>query len=334
MSPHSRQRNPTQPAALLSMSDLATIAWQQRLGLLGLVLAAALVGGLGSLALPKKYEVHASFVGIAGSGSRAQAGVGSLGALAQLSGLAGLMGTGDAAGLNPYFFGDVAISDAILIPLTQTEFPDAKGETRRLQDHFRAGGRNAADSLLRAVTRLRRAITVDVNPKTGIVTLEITAPSAALAKGMGDRLVALLNSFVARDLQSRARNQRVFLESRLAEATKVAEGSQGRLQAFLESNRDFRNSPALLFRQDQLRRELEFDRDLQLSLARSLEEARLNELRDTPLISVIDAPVAPGRPTRPRPLLNALLLAAFSPLLWFAWTVFRTSPNRGEPVDA
>ena len=72
-----------------------------------------------------------------------------------------------------------------------------------------------------------------------------------------------------------------------------------------------------------LRRDLEIKQDIYSSVARSLEEARINEVRDTPLLTIIDRPLPPPRPEQPKPLLNAVLLALVSPLVWLCWILLR-----------
>jgi uncharacterized protein involved in exopolysaccharide biosynthesis len=68
---------------------------------------------------------------------------------------------------------------------------------------------------------------------------------------------------------------------------------------------------------------MDLKRDLYLSVVRSLEEARMNEARDTPLLSVIDRPHIATRPSSPNSRANAVLLGMFMPLLWFAYVLAR-----------
>src|SRR5439155_7906490 len=134
-----------------------------------------------------------------------------------------------------------------------------------------------------------------------------------------ERLTDLLNNFVRHDLQTRAGDQRRFLETRVAAQRDSMLARQQVLRQFLEANRDYRNSPALIFHEAQLRQELAFHQELAISLARSLEEARLNELRDIPVLSVIDRPIRPPRPSSPKLLWTSLGLAVFAPLFWLSW---------------
>jgi len=104
------------------------------------------------------------------------------------------------------------------------------------------------------VKRLRRAFTVEIQSRTGVVTVTFTNHDPDLAKAVVERLTELLNNFVRHDLQTRAGDQRRFLETRVAAQRDSMLVRQQLLRQFLETNRDYRNSPTLVFREAQLRR--------------------------------------------------------------------------------
>ncbi len=306
----------------IGAAGILTLAWKGRIELLALAAAGAIIGGVGSLLVPQKYEAHTSFLSLGGTSIRLPAGLSGLASVVQSTALASAFGGGESQPLSPYFFGDLVTSDALLTQLAVAPFPEPNatdGRTVPLRELLHISGRSATDSLVRAVKRLRKAFTVEIQSRTGVVTVTFTNRDPDLAKAIVERLTVLLNSFVRHDLQTRAGDQRRFLETRVAAQRDSMLAQQQILQRFLEANRDYRNAPALIFREAQLRHELEFRQELALSLARSLEEARLNELRDIPVLSVIDRPIRPPRPSSPKPLWTALGLAAFAPLLWFSW---------------
>jgi uncharacterized protein involved in exopolysaccharide biosynthesis len=309
-------------SSTIGAADILTLAWKGRLQLLSLAVAGAIVGGLGSLLFPQKYETHTSFVSVGGTSIRLPAGLSGLASVAQFAGLASALGGGESQPLSPYFFGDLVTSDALLTQLAVAPFPEPGAKDDRtlpLRELLHVSGRSATDSLVRTVKRLRKAFTVEIQSRTGVVTVTFTDRDPGLAKAVVERLTELLNNFVRHDLQTRAGDQRRFLETRIAVQRDSVLAQQQLLQRFLEANRDYRNAPALIFREAQLRHDLEFRQELALSLARSLEEARLNELRDLPVLSIIDRPIRPPRPSSPKPFWTALGLAAFAPLLWLSW---------------
>jgi uncharacterized protein involved in exopolysaccharide biosynthesis len=107
-----------------------------------------------------------------------------------------------------------------------------------------------------------------------------------------------LNWFNLVTRQSQAGAERRFMEGRLDEARAELRTAEDRLQNFLQRNRDFRNSPELTFQQDRLARDVQMRQQVYTSLAQAYEQARIEEVRDTPVITVVEQPDLPIRPDR------------------------------------
>jgi uncharacterized protein involved in exopolysaccharide biosynthesis len=311
----------------LTTSDLIVLAWKRKGQLVACILGGFVFGAVISAVVPKKYEAHGSFIGVGGGALRLPAGLGPMAGLASQLGLSALAG-GDVSGLSPYFFSDLLTADTILSQLATIPLPPSVADPasgRRLIGMLGVQGRSSTDSLEQAIRKLRRSVVVDLDLKSSVIKFTFTARSPTVAAFAADTLLGLVNGFVTRDLRTRAGAQRRFLQGRLDEAASEVARQEDRLRTFLEANRDYRNSPSLTLRAAELQRDLDLKRDIYLSVARSLEEARMNEVRDTPLLSVIDQPSVPSRPTSPRPILNAVLLALLMPLVWFAIELIRLS---------
>jgi len=109
---------------------------------LGLAVAGALLGGLGSLLSPKKYETHTSFISVGSASIRLPAGLAGLAGVAQSAGLAISLGGGESQPLSPYFFGDLVTSDALLMQLAVAPFRQpnaADGRTAPLGELLHVG---------------------------------------------------------------------------------------------------------------------------------------------------------------------------------------------------
>jgi uncharacterized protein involved in exopolysaccharide biosynthesis len=81
--------------------------------------------------------------------------------------------------------------------------------------------------------------------------------------------------------------------------------AEDELQAFLQRNRDFRSSPQLSFAYDRLADNVSLRQQLYTAVAQAYEQARIEEVRDTPVITVVEAPMLPARPD-PRPFFRAI----------------------------
>jgi uncharacterized protein involved in exopolysaccharide biosynthesis len=319
------------PQRDLTFGELVLLVLQRKWQFVGLMVLGLALGIVVSKSLlKKKYQAQASFIGVGSTRLTLPAGLGSLGALAGQLGFGGL-GGGDAS-FSPYFYADLIKTDTILSQLANVQVPDSADPTApptRLRVLLKIGGKSHADSVYRAARRLRGMIVVDIRTRTGVIKVTFTARRPYIAAIATDTLLGLVNGFVTRDLRSRAGSTRRFLEDRLAQIDSERSVLQNRLRTFLEGNREYRNSPSLLFRREELQRDVDLKRDLYLSVARSLEEARMNEARDTPLLSVIDRPTIPTRPSGPHAAKNGLMLAMLLPLLWLTYIlVQRVNPVR------
>jgi uncharacterized protein involved in exopolysaccharide biosynthesis len=111
--------------------------------------------------------------------------------------------------------------------------------------------------------------------------------------------------------RSRATEERRFTEQRLAEARAELRAAEDRLQSFLQVNREYRSSPRLAFDQDRLSREVIMRQEVYNSVAKAYEVARVEEIRDAPVLTVIErprVPVAPDTSARRRKLMAGIII--------------------------
>lgn len=323
----------------MTFGDLVLLIWQRKWQFFGaMVLGLGLGGAVSKYLIARKFETRASFFGIGSGRITLPAGLGSLGSLGALAGQLGIsgLGAGSDAGLSPYFYAELIKSDTILSQLANVQIPDSADPTapaKPLRVLLKVGGKTYADSMYRAVRRVRGMFVVDLQTRTGIIKLTFTSRRPYIATLAADTLLGLLNGFVSRDLRTRAGATRRFLQDRLAQIDSERTLQQDKLRNFLEANREYRNSPTLAFRQAELQRDMDIKRDLYLSVARSLEEARMNEARDTPLLAMIDRPRMPTRPSSPNSRLNGVIMAMFLPLVWLTIILVRRLEPSGHGDD-
>jgi uncharacterized protein involved in exopolysaccharide biosynthesis len=226
-----------------------------------------------------------------------------------LSGLAAQFGFAmpiTDGGQSPAFYADLVTSHQLLGAVVDTkfEFPTDTGTVRgTLVDIYHSNGANAALRRDAAIRKLGDGVDASAVQRTGVIDLSVTDKSATLAKLISDRVIDLLNQYNLQTRQSQAGAERRFTEQRLEEVKRELRAAEDRLQQFLQRNRDYRNSPELTFQKDRLDREVTLQQQLFTTLAQSYEQAKIEEVRDTPVLTVVESPEAPVRPD-PRGLLR------------------------------
>lgn len=219
-----------------------------------------------------------------------------------LAGLAGQFGFAlplDEPSQSPAFYVDLVRSREILGAVVDSQYtiPAESGATRlTLMEVFRSRGRDEAQRRYAAIKRLRGLVTVSAVQRTGVVALSVEARSPSLAAQVTSRILEELNRFNLSTRQTRAAAERRFTEQRLQDVQGELRAAEDALQRFLQRNRDYRNSPQLMFEQDRLARDVAMKQQLYTTLAQAVEQAKIDEVRDTPVITIIERPEVPVRP--------------------------------------
>jgi uncharacterized protein involved in exopolysaccharide biosynthesis len=253
------------------------------------------------LAKPREYVSDASF-SLQGSDPQ------------RLSGLAAQIGLAIPSNdgpQSPSYYMELLGSREILLATATSRYSvrqDGKVTNGTLPEVY---GIHVPDSAIRydrALSRLRGAISTNKSRETGIVKVTVMDRSPVLAQQILTRLIALLNDFNLKTRQSQAANERHFVEQRMTEIGGDLRGAEDRLESFLQRNRgSFASVPDLALEHDRLVRQVSLLQQVYTALSQNYEQARIDEVRDTPAITIIEAPNLPVYPA-PRGLLTTLLL--------------------------
>lgn len=188
------------------------------------------------------------------------------------------------------FYAMLARSPRILeSALDSTVLGVGAGGATRLLDRYAPGDAPIEERRHRAGRTLRGLIRPTVDKLTGTVTVFVTESTPDIAERIAHLVTELIDDFDKQKRQSRARAERDFIEQQLAEANAALRNAEGASQRFLEQNREF-STPSLRFANDRLQREVEARQGVAVALAQAYQQARINELRNTPVITVLEPP--------------------------------------------
>jgi uncharacterized protein involved in exopolysaccharide biosynthesis len=299
--------------------ELGRLVARRRRLVIAIPILAALLTGIISMLVPATYTATTSFVPEASTQTRLPANV---------AGLATQLGLsfGSEASKSPKFYAEVLRSRRLMEEVLLSRYTDPTGEhspgdSTTLLRILRVRGRDSADSLSRGVRKLDGLIVVRVSTPTNIVTLSVDAHYPTLAAAVANRFIAYLNAFNTQARQSQAGEQRRFVEQRVTEGERELRSAEGDLRVFYERNRSWQQSPQLTFEEGRLRRQVEVRQEVYLTLKREYEMARIQEVNDTPVITVIDAAAPPTKKSKPKRLLLvsiALVVGAMLSVFWVA----------------
>jgi len=161
-------------------------------------------------------------------------------------------------------------------------------------------------------TASRLGVMTAVGELGAINAVRITAttrwPSVSLA--IVQRLLSEVNDFNIRTRKSQAAAERQFVENQTAAAEKELRQAENRQREFQQSNRSV-GAPNLALEAQRLSRETGLRQQIYMGLMQSREDAKSREVRDTPVITVIDEPRLP-LDEQPRKLGQRIIFGAFA----------------------
>lgn len=264
---------------LVSLLTIVDAITQRKVFVIVLTLALGAAGGALAFLSPTKWTTAASVIAV---NRRTSAAGGNLGGLAAQFGVAI---PGGEPSQSPAFFVDLAQSAEVLVPVLYTP--------TRSSLVLDAIDTPAADSLVReqrGLVRLRKLVVAGASPRTGVVTISASTNDPTLSFDLVRAVVESLDRTYGMSRRSQATSERRFTEARLAQVRALLTRAEERQRAFLQTNRTYVNSPELRLEYERLERETGLQQTLYSTLAQSVEQSRIDEARDTPILSTIDRP--------------------------------------------
>lgn len=287
------------------------------------MLAAAIIGTAVALLLPAKYTARASFYSEGKQGGDLSSSLGSsLGPLSALLSVAG----GSLGSTSPAFFVDLLKSQSFFDSLGVSPIPiGPNGPTVLVQNYVVKKAKNDSIRRWNARKKLKKMIEVSTQP-SGVVVVRVDAKSPVAAAAIANRSVDLIDNLNVRFRRDQAAARRKFTEGFLTDVEARLDASEDRLQDFLMNNRSLLSmrgdqSPVLKRQEERLRAETLRLTSLKEQLESTIENARLTEYNDAPMVARVDRAAVPEKRSGPPRTLIALgsILLAATLIFWIAY---------------
>lgn len=257
----------------------------------------------------------------------------------RLAGLAAQFGVavgGSDAGRSPDFYASLTRSDAVLRRVVSRPVPGPNGPISYAA-YYEIEKEDTALVTELAIEHLSEHVRAESDIKTGLVGVRVAARKPAVAQALAVELLAAINEVNQGLRRERATEERGFLDERVEAARQDLARAEGRLAAFLESNRSFQSSPKLMLEFESLQRSVSLQQAVFQTLAQGAEQAGLDAARNTGVISVVQAPTRPVRPDRRGLLLKLIISGIVGVALAGVWLLvqetLRRSVAAADPAD-
>ena len=236
------------------------------------------------------------------------------------------------------------MTDAALFPRILTSRTIAK---RVLKKKYRRSNRDEENSLYEiyrisetsenlriesGIGLLLSIVKVAQERNTGMITVSVTTPDPVLSAELAQAFVEELNTLNLELRVKKARDSREFIEDRLGEVSEQLKQAEETLLSFNKRN-VLRTSPELILQEGRLQRAVALQQQLYLTLSNQLEVAKIEEVKSTPVVQVLDRADPPTIKSGPPRRERVVQAAVFSPLFGIALVFGRDGIQRAFRND-
>jgi uncharacterized protein involved in exopolysaccharide biosynthesis len=297
--------------------DFLGIVWTSRRPIVLVSVIAAIVTLGAGFFLPRYYRADATLLPET-EGSNLS-GITQFADLAQLTGM--IPANGELSRLYPA----ILESETVLTETLHKRFAtEDSADSVQLITYFDLDEDSPEEEMEKALERMHDLLETGYDSKTGIVSVTIEMPEPQLAAAVLNTIVAELDRFMRVKRVTGASEQLRWITSRLVQVEEELKGAEDSLRNFRDRNRRIEDSPGLLLQQQRLIRRVEISSTTFIELKKQYELAKIEEIKNTSLVSVLDAARAPARPERPKKLLNAVVMFVLAFTVLSGYYIIRT----------
>lgn len=291
----------------------AALAFVVRSGRRGIlyVLSSVALAVLIAVLLPNRYTSSAEFIA-------QQSDQGTL--PTSLEGLAATVGLNVGNTYSPQFYADLLTSRPVLLTALEGRYRVPAGDSVRMASYFEIEhleDPSRAVAIEAGLKDLAKRVSARADARTNIISVSVEAKYPELSRDMLARLLEALDSLNIHFQQEQSRDLRRFYEERVVASQQELDSAELTLRHFLEKNRRTDNSPLLQFELARLQRIVDIKKAVYTTIIQQYEQARLQEARNVPTLTVLAHPFVPVKKTWPPRKLIAVLGALFGlALIW------------------
>lgn len=298
----------------INLLDYWRVIWKHK-WLIGIICSVSVLLSLVmSLLSPKIYESTATILLPKEGGTGLLSALGASGLVQQMAGIS-------IPSLTPN-------RDIFVSVLKSRTIAQRMVEQLKLKDYYKS------PQLENTIDSLKSATKISVS-KEGVIEIRVEDTNPKMAADIANAYTEQLNQLVTHLGTGTAGNQRRFIGEQLAKSQKELETAEETLRRFQEQNRaiilgDMANSlrlpaakvPQVGLELARLMRNLRVQEGVYMLLTQQLEQAKIGEAQDTPVVQVLDRAVPALYKSKPHTIQNIAASGAISLFLGIAITFF------------
>ncbi len=160
-----------------------------------------------------------------------------------------------------------------------------------------------------AIDRFQSIFVASENISSSIYTLRVRTGEASLSMNINKQIINELENNQRQYVKIKSTKTKQFIQERILETEKILRNAEEDLKKFRTRNRRIENSPSLLLEQQRLTREVAVLIGVFTTLKQQLENAKIDEVKESEYLIIIEDPEIPR--DRVSPKKKNLMLMAF-----------------------
>lgn len=291
------ENNQSQNKNTVDYIEILSLLWKKRKSIILITLISGVVFTLLSFLITPTYLSTASIL--------PEMDKGKLGPLGDLASLAGINIGGEVIMVKLY--PDIIQSEAVLKPVIEKKYKSRFFDKPvNLYEYFDIEEETPRRTLEVALKTLRKKLDINLSAKTGLLTYSLETRDPEVTAEILNTITQELNNFLLTKRTTNAGEQKKWIEKRLKEVEEDLKKAENNLKEFRERNRRVSDSPQLLLEQERLVREVGIQTSIFTTLKQQYEVARIEEIKNVPIINVLDEAKPAAKKNNPKRRLFAL----------------------------
>jgi uncharacterized protein involved in exopolysaccharide biosynthesis len=201
---------------------------------------------------------------------------------------------------SPFFYMALAQSREIVREVILTKYPIPDDSAKNLLEIDKVRGKTADIRINKEIKRFEKRMSVNVEREAGTVSLRVDGRTPELSAAIASAFLDAINRYNLHSRTTSAHARRVFLDGRIRDVESQLRASEDSLRVFLTVNRAYENSPILAFEYARLKRRVDGYTELYQTLRRDGELAAIDEVKDVPVINILQPPRPPTEKSWPK----------------------------------
>tara|TARA_B100001094_G_C18191398_1_gene807490 strand:- start:1105 stop:2280 length:1176 start_codon:yes stop_codon:yes gene_type:complete len=181
----------------------------------------------------------------------------------------------------------------------------------------------AIDSLIikeKAIRKFHDHIDVSENKLSGLIKISSTFQDPIISATIANFIGEQVERYIQKENSAQSKKEKIFISERLSIVKNELDFEETKLKNFKKRNRGYEDSPELSMISSRLEREVEAKKGVYLTLQQQLELARIEEVKKSPILHVLDYASIPIDKSSPKRITFVII----SSLIGFIFSCLRS----------